>query len=231
MNTQDVSSLGANRLPNPNYPHHTAGHDATLLSRMLDEIDYGLLLIARDGRLLYANQLALQELRSGGSLQLSQGLLVPVDEQERGPLCAALAAALRGRRTLLTMGRGGHSLSVAVVPMEEDDEPLALLVLNKRQSCTALTVDFYARAKGLTGAEATVLLHLSQGARPKGIASHLGVALSTVRSQISSIREKTQTASISELADQVAKLPPFAPALKSAPTGWGLAPELDAVAC
>jgi DNA-binding CsgD family transcriptional regulator len=226
MNLIDVPSVSGPRLPTPFGPSR-GSQDATLLKRLLDEIDYGLLLINGQGRLRYANQLALQEFRNPGALTLTAGCVAPADMCDRGALCAALADAIRGRRTLITLGTNGHALSIAVVPMEGDDEPLALLVLNKRQSCTALTVDFYARAKGLTHAEATVLLHLSQGAKPKGIARRLGVALSTVRSQISSIREKTQTASIGDLADRVARLPPFAPALKSTPSGWGFEPTLD----
>ena len=60
-----------------------------------------------------------------------------------------------------------------------------------------------------------MLLQLSQGSKPKDIAAAHGVALSTVRSQISSIRAKTHTTSIRDLSSRVAALPPFASALRS----------------
>lgn len=225
MNLIDVPSVCSSKPASAFGPG--PGCDAALLQRMFDEIDYGVLLVTGLGRLRYANQLALQAVRSAGPLALTDGCVLAADGREREALHAALADALRGRRTLITLGTNGHALSLAVVPMEGDDESLVMLVLNKRQPCTALTVDLYARSKGLTHAEATVLLHLSHGAKPKGIARRLGVALSTVRSQISSIREKTQTASIGDLADRVARLPPFVPALKSVAGSWDGPPAGD----
>src|SRR5436190_16359939 len=46
-----------------------------LLMRLLDEIDYGLLLVTAAGALRYANQLGLQELTGGGPLLLEHGRL------------------------------------------------------------------------------------------------------------------------------------------------------------
>ena len=91
---------------------------------------------------------------------------------------------------------------------------MALLVLGRRQSTDSLTVDFYARSHALTGAELNVLKALCAGARPKEVARAHGVSITTVRTQIGSIRTKTHTASIRELVDRVAALPPISPVLK-----------------
>ena len=209
-------------------PAHTTrlSAGAAHLMRMLDEIDYGLLLVTAEGQLRYANQLALQEVAGAGLLQLHDGALCTRHSGESGALRAALADAVRGRRALLTLGSNGHALSAAVIPLPgsegEAEESLALLVFNKRQSCVALTLGFYARAVGLTGAESSVLLRLCQGAKPKEIARQLTVAISTVRSQITSIRNKTQTESIRELVQRVAALPPITPVLKDTPSAWAL---------
>lgn len=192
---------------------------SSLLMRMLDEIDYGLMLVAADGHLRYANRLALLELAAGGPLRLAGGLLCVHPEGEQGRLRVAQADAARGLRTLVKLGHNGSTLLLAVIPMdsaiEVSDPPTSLLVFNKREACAELTIAFYARSNGLTATESTVLRQLSQGLKPKDIASAHGVALSTVRSQISSIRAKTHTASIRDLASRVASLPPFASALKS----------------
>ena len=192
---------------------------SSLLMRMLDEIDYGLMLVAADGQLRYANRLALLELAAGGPLRLTGGLLCVHPEGEQGPLRAAQADAARGLRTLVKLGHNGSTLLLAVIPMdsaiEPSDRPTSLLVFNKRAACAELTVAFYARSNGLTATESTVLLQLSQGSKPKDIAAAHGVALSTVRSQISSIRAKTHTTSIRDLSSRVAALPPFASALRS----------------
>jgi DNA-binding CsgD family transcriptional regulator len=59
-----------------------------------------------------------------------------------------------------------------------------------------------------------VLEHLCGGVRPTEIAQRQGVAVSTVRTQIGSIRAKTGATSIRELVRQVAVLPPLVGALR-----------------
>jgi DNA-binding CsgD family transcriptional regulator len=188
------------------------------LMLMLDEMDHGLLLVNAAGALRHANQLALQELGRGTNLQLVNGRVQAHHSEEQTSLTQALIDSARGRRCLLNLGHNGDALPVAVVPMpaaQQDGESLALLMLGKRHSCEALTVDFFARTKGLTGAEANVLQALCSGLRPKEVARQFGVAVSTVRSQISSIRTKTHTASIQDLVNRVAVLPPITPVMKA----------------
>jgi DNA-binding CsgD family transcriptional regulator len=92
---------------------------------------------------------------------------------------------------------------------------MVLLVFGKRSAAETLTVDFYARSHGLTGAEMNVLKRICAGMKPKEIAREAGIAISTVRSHICSIRIKTQTDSIRELINRVAVLPPITPAMKA----------------
>jgi DNA-binding CsgD family transcriptional regulator len=195
-----------------------ASANAALLMRVLDEIDYGLLLVTAAGALRYANQLGLQELTNGGPLLLEHGRLHTRAPLDQVPLHAALADAARGKRRLFTVGHNGGSVSVAAVPMPADDdarEAMVLLVFGKRSSAETLTVDFYARSHGLTGAELNVLKRICAGMKPKEIAREHGIAISTVRSHICSIRIKTQTDSIRELLNRVAVLPPITPAMKA----------------
>lgn len=188
------------------------------LARMLDEMDHGMVLVTPAGALRHANQPARRELASGTSLRQLEGGVQAAHRDQQGGLTQALAEAGRGRRRLLTLGCNEHALPVAVVPMGDDgraSEPLVLLVLGKRQSCEGLTVDFFARTQGLTGAEARVLQALCNGLRPKEMARQFEVAVSTIRTQISSVRTKTQTASIRELVSRVTALPPITHAMKS----------------
>jgi DNA-binding CsgD family transcriptional regulator len=207
----------------PNQPirAHGTATSAALLMRVLDEIDYGMVLVTAGGALRYANQLALKEMQGDGPLNLAQGQLRANQGTDQSQLQLALADAVRGRRRLISLGHNGNALSVAVLPMTADDEvdetgePLALLTFGKRQPCETLTIDFFARSQGLTGAEGRVLQALCNGAKPKEIAAQCAVAISTVRSHICSIRVKTQTANIRELIDRVAVLPPITPAMKA----------------
>lgn len=188
------------------------------LARMLDETDHGMLLLAPHGTLRHANQPGRQELARGSSLRLVNQMVVTPHTEQQSALSCALADASRGKRRLLTLGHNGHALSVAVIPLPGDDDadtPLVLLVLGKRQPCETLTLGFFARSQGLTGAETKVLQALCNGERPKDIARQFDVAVSTIRTQISSIRGKTQTGSIRELVSRVSGLPPISTAMRS----------------
>ena len=199
---------------------HSAGIGGALLMRMLDEIDYGLLLVDMAGALRYANQLGLHEVLGGGPLCLRKGVLHAAAASDQERLRLALADVQRGRRRLFIAGHDGGGVSVAAVPMSTDEgdaqtEVLALLVFGKRETTGQLTVDFFARTNRLTGAESVVLKSICDGRRPKEIARDQGVAISTVRSHICSIRLKTQTGSIGELVNRVAVLPPITPLMKA----------------
>ncbi len=202
-------------------PEPTPAQLAACLTRMLDEIDYGMLLVGADAQLHYANHAARHELDGDHPLQLAGRTLRPLRPQDATPLQDALAAAQRGLRKLVTLGSGAHRVGISVVPLPENaaeraggQGPLTLLVLGKRQVCEQLSVHGFARSVNLTPAETRVLELLCSGVRPTAIARQQNVAVSTVRTQIGSIRAKTGAASIAELVRQVAVLPPLVGALR-----------------
>jgi DNA-binding CsgD family transcriptional regulator len=211
------------RQPTPTGPVRGNGvaASAALLMRMLDEIDYGMLLVTATGAIRYANQLAWHDVHGGGPLSLVQGQLRGKASADQSQLQLALADAVRGRRRLINLGHNGGAISVAVLPMsggddeDETSEALALLTFGKLSPRETLTIDFFARSQGLTNAEVRVLRALCGGAKPKEIASRCDVAISTVRSHIFSIRSKTQTANIRQLVARVAVLPPITSAMKT----------------
>lgn len=191
--------------------------DGTALFGVLDEIDYGLMLLAADGRVCYANHVALRECSAGFPMRLQDGKAQPRAERELEPYTRALAGARLGRRTMLTLSGAGAAVTLAVVPMQGLGDfaggPTTLLVFGKRQVCEPLSVELYAQANHLTNAERAVLRGLCRGLRPGQIALENGVAVSTVRTQIRNIRVKTGTASIAELVRRITVLPPIVPAL------------------
>ena len=184
---------------------------------MLDEIDYGMLLLADDSVVLHANHVARAELDAEHPLQLLGAELRVRRPQDVAPLREAITAARqRGLRRLLTMGQGAERISVSVVPLPAaaGDEALTLLVFGKRRMCEALSAHWFAREHGLTSAESRVLAALCEGEPPMKIAAAQGVAISTVRSQIGAIRAKTGAPSIRALVRQIAVLPPLVGALR-----------------
>lgn len=190
------------------------------MAAMLDEIDYGMLMVGEEAQILHVNKAALRDLSPACPLQMLGRELRARCPQDVAPLRDALdGASRRGLRRLLRLGEGAERCTVAVVPLPLSDGATGtarpvLLVLGKRQMCEELSAEGFARAHGLTMAETSVLKGLCGGATPKAIAGRQGVRLSTVRTQIGSIRAKTGAESIRALVRQVAVLPPLVSALQ-----------------
>jgi DNA-binding CsgD family transcriptional regulator len=94
----------------------------------------------------------------------------------------------------------------------------ALLVFAKQHLCDDSTMALFARERGLTNAEGQVLAQVCKGLRPAQIADHHGVQVSTVRTQLRSIRMKTCSDTIRELVQKVSVLPPMARHLATGPS-------------
>ncbi len=201
-----------------------------LLQCVLNQIDHGILVLRRDGSVVVANQVALHECGEHPALQWQGQRLVAKTRVEADRLQRALVAASHGTRTLLVFGARQKTvaqdeptqptlLPLVVVPLQAtygagpSNESLVLVLLAKRHGSEPLNVDLFAQAHQLTGAECTVLKGLSAGLAPADVARQQGVALSTLRSQIGSIRSKTQTRSIREMLGLVHNLPPVVSAL------------------
>ena len=184
-----------------------------LMLRLLDEIDYGLMVLAPDGRVRIANRPARLECAGGRALTLTHERLQAAQPADQAALRQALAQAQHGRRSLLRLG----NVHVAVVPLADPPgEDHVLLVFGKTRVCEAVSVELFARAHRLTSAESKVLQALCAGAHPAAIAREFGVAISTVRTQLASLRQKTQAASIRDVVKQIAVLPPVVSALRGA---------------
>ena len=183
------------------------------LAATFDEIDYGVLLLSDATHVVHVNHAARAELDRQHPLQLFGCELRARHSQDVAPLHEALrAAGLRGLRKLLTLGEGSQRVSVSVVPLVasagDEGETMTLVMMGKRRVCEELSVQGFARSHGLTTAETRVLVALCEGTPPGAAAAHLGVAISTVRTQIGNIRMKTGAESIRALVRQVAVLPP-----------------------
>lgn len=196
---------------------------AHLLAAMLDEIDYGMLLIAHDLRVLYANHVASADLEDRHPLRMDGRELQARHPRDAAPLHEAIVGACqRGKRRLVTLGEEPQRVTIVVVPLPTIGGATpcgALVMLGKRQVCQALSVEAFARCHKLTSTETVVLKALCSGTRPTEIAMQHGVALSTVRTQVSSIRAKTGTETISSLVRLVAMLPPMVSALRQVTSG------------
>lgn len=188
-----------------------------LLLRVLDEVDYGLLVIDAQGHIRHANHLARHEMSTGRVIVTHSRSLLGRNTELTTQIQSALEHALRGQRRLLQLKQGEHELSLAFVPLShplEFDAPTVLVLLSRKNACDNLALRMFARSQNLSPSEEAVLLALCRGASIPEIASDHKVAESTVRSQIKALREKTGCGSIRALMQKVHSLPPMVPALR-----------------
>ena len=184
---------------------------------VLDEIDYGIVLLSAEHRVVYCNHAARRELNADHPLELVAATLRARRTKDEVLLIAALrAATLQGLRRMLTFDTGKGTIPVAVVPTSDRDGngPAILLMLGRSQVCEALSAHGLANCLGLTPAERAVLSQLSAHQRPVDIARTLCVALSTVRTHLANIRIKTGASSIRALVELLARLPPLTSVLR-----------------
>jgi len=195
------------------------GHsDASIIVQsILDCIQLGAMAVGAGLRVSFANRAALRECSRHALLRIedTQVAVLALDaEADQARLAKAVDSAHGGHWSLVRLGAGSRALSVAVFPLlqhERDGRPLALLLFGLNQVKDPLAIQLYASACGLTPAETRVLLGLAEGLLPKQIASKHAVLLSTVRTQISSIRDKTGTRRLADLMQALVCLPPIMP--------------------
>lgn len=212
--------------------------ELALLRSALNQVDYGLVVVdVETGLVQFANALAqdaLEDTSDNGNgapgdtgLRLARGRVVARRPAHAAQLQRALERTRTGLRGLLALGLGGQGCAVAVMPLAVPPAPAddgttaaagaamatsshALLVFAKQQLCDNSTMALFARERGLTNAEGQVLAQVCRGLRPAEIASQHGVQISTVRTQLRSIRMKTSSETIRELVQKVSVLPPMA---------------------
>ncbi len=185
---------------------------SSLLVRVLDEVGWGVLILDDGHTLTYANPVARRAF--GRAIALAGGRLAACRDEDQEPLSRALARARGGLRTMLPLARGDAATMAAIVPLRgvdpEDTDGRGVMVLLSRQAqADPVVIQLFACSHALTEAEGRVLALLCNGTCPNDIASELGVAISTIRTQLGAIRAKTRTASLRELAHRIAALPPM----------------------
>lgn len=197
------------------------GFGSGQLLRVLDEIDYGILVVDSKRQIEQANHLARHELLGKKAIVSQGNVLMGMTNALTQQIQVAIEHACRGQRRLALLKYEGRELPAAFIPLShplENDTLSVLVLLSRQKVCDNLAVRMFARAQGLSPTEETVMIGLCRGLAVPEIATENGVAPSTVRSQVKSLREKTGCSSIRQLLCRVNRLPPVVPALRMATT-------------
>lgn len=188
-----------------------------LPATVVDEFDYGLIVVDAQLRVGVANHAARSALAGLHALMIEAGALRAREPRSAAALRDAVFKAVReGIRCMLCLRLGAGEVSIAVTRLGDPHRggAQALLLLQKQSVCGELAIQGFARSHGLTPTETAVLARLASGEQAKDIAARHAVEISTVRTQISAIRTKTNAANIGELLKRLALLPPMVPALR-----------------
>ncbi len=181
-----------------------------LAAALMDQVECGLITCRADGTVIHTNRAARRELDQGRVLtMIGNAVHCTVDSQAE--LNSALNdAALKQRSRLLLLGTGADRLAAVAMPIQVESlrQPTALLMVGRRNVCSPLGLEMLALRYGLTLTERRVLRALIASQTARDIADAHGVAMSTVRSQIQSIRDKVGVHSIEELLLRAAQVPP-----------------------
>ena len=180
-----------------------------LLAVLMDRIECGMLACGPRGELLHANLAARRELQGGRIMRLVDGIVCCVCRSSDAWIGALHEAAMRHRSTLLELIEGSERITAAISPAAGESDAVAMVVLGRRQACSALGLQMLATSRGLTIAEQNVLRDLVASRTVREIAATHGVAVATVRSQIQAIRDKLGVRSIDALLLLAAELPPI----------------------
>lgn len=185
---------------------------AGLTQVLIDALDYGVVLLDGEGRVLACNRAWTQLVGQGRWWRVdASGHLIGREAEDQVRLQHALSLARKGRRWAWQLGATGQGPAVSVRGLGADDERphgVCLLTTARRGPCEPLTLELYARLCGLTLAEQRVMARLTHGLEPSEIAAELGVAISTVRTHVAAVLGKCDVSSIGELSRRVARLPP-----------------------
>lgn len=182
-----------------------------LLSALMDRLECGVLACGPQGQLYHSNSAARRELAGACRLRLVDGRVCANQGLQDIWLTALHDAAQRQRTRLLSLEGSEGSLSVALVPVHVDgiDGPAVVVVLGRQLVCSPLGLEMLSARHGLTHAERRVLRALIGNSTTKEIAASHGVALTTIRTQIQSVRDKLGVRSIDALLLRAAELPPI----------------------
>jgi DNA-binding CsgD family transcriptional regulator len=173
---------------------------------IMERQDIGIMIVDNDGRVLFANRLAEQELKSGNVLASSNGKVSTIETSKRSVLANLIANACHtsggqisaaGRTLALNAPEG--VLHVLAAPLPPSASPLgmaapaALLVLSRPARREPPSEQALMERFDLTPRQARLLAALVSGQRLKDYVNEADVSLNTAKTHLKELFAKTDT--------------------------------------
>jgi DNA-binding CsgD family transcriptional regulator len=187
------------------------------LAEVLDRLAVAVIMVDPKQRIVHKNTAADDVLTGGGPLTSTHGVLTSDNAQSREALRQAAMAPDLDLKSIPLKGRNGEFMVATVLPLNSglrkaSAKPLtasAAVFVHHPPIVDDGLVTTLSAAFRLTGAEARVMASLLEGLQISDIAQRYAVAVTTVRTQIQRLFEKTNTKRQSDLVRVVSNsLPP-----------------------
>jgi DNA-binding CsgD family transcriptional regulator len=196
---------------------------ARLLARVLDDIDYGVILVDGSGEILLANRTARSELEASSRIRFRNNKLSGMAPKAAFAIERAITDAKNGSRQLVEIASSRGSLMLAFAPLFDTEDHrqapdgctarAVMVLMGKREALSPASLAEFARIHGISNAEQRLLPAICEGASIKEMARRQGISTCTVRAHLKSIRHKTGAPSLRPLMLQLMALPPVFPRL------------------
>jgi DNA-binding CsgD family transcriptional regulator/PAS domain-containing protein len=164
------------------------------LSDALEAVHHGVAVVGGDGVVTHLNSAAHRILHTHDGLALrSRRIVAAADASAKRRLRAAVrAATAEDSSQSLTCARpsGRSPYVVHVLPTHT---PAALVVMIDPEDDPLPPTELMRELYGLTPTEAEIALHIAAGEEPKRIAEEMSVSLTTVRTHLQHVFDKTDT--------------------------------------
>ncbi len=183
------------------------------LEATLNALAAGVYLTDRDGRVVFMNRAAEQQVEAGDALCLKNNRLAPTDRSARAAMTKAIAEAVAdeaatpaSEMTLALPGGDNAGLVATILPLGRGERNLggafaamAAIFVQDPVVVPPFPGEAFAKLYGLTGGELRVLLAMAPGLGVKEAAEMLGISEATVRTHVQHIYDKTGTSKQTEL--------------------------------
>jgi DNA-binding CsgD family transcriptional regulator len=188
--------------------------DSTVeLAGALDVVRHGVIIVAGEHLVINLNSAGERILRAEDGLCLRSGRIAATTTHAGQELHCAMQNALAGERSTVRTGRsltcfrpsGKRPYVIHVLPSHRRNadeplrQPMALVLIIDPEDEPEPAAALLRRLYRLTKAEADVALHMIHGADPKQISDELSISLTTVRTHLQHVFDKTGTHRQAEL--------------------------------
>ena len=185
-----------------------------VLEATLDALTSGVYLTGFDGRIVYMNRAAEQQIKTGDSLRIVNHRLEPVSPEAQTTMASAISSVAIGENkapmggfTIALPARSNNGLVATILPLDRGQRlkvsgpfaAAAAIFVQDPVTVPVLPGVALAKIYGLTPGELRVLLAMSPGLGVKEAADILGISETTAKTHLQRIFSKTGTSKQTEL--------------------------------